>query len=91
MVYSHSFSSDFYGDPYNCSKAKRPETVCDALASMPKRKWDRMAREVFNVPGDRLDVDTVLLKIIETDTVGHISVPVDVWIDDEGWHTVDVY
>jgi hypothetical protein len=30
-------------------------------------------------------------KIKETDTVGTLTPPVDVWIDEQGYYTVDVY
>lgn len=91
MAYSHSFSAEFYGDVYNASPEDRPTNLADALASMPKEVWDDMAREVFGVSGDMLDIETVYSKAIETDTVGTLSTPVDVWIDSEGYYTVEVY
>lgn len=91
MSYSHSFSPEFYWGEGSPKESDRPTNVADALASMSDREWDEMATEVFGVPGERLDIDTVMAKIEETDTVGDLSVPVDVWIDDEGWYTVDVY
>jgi hypothetical protein len=33
----------------------------------------------------------VLERIKETDTCGDLRSPVDVWIDDEGWWTLDIY
>ena len=33
----------------------------------------------------------IMDRILETDIVGCLSVPVEVWIDDEGYYTVEVY
>ncbi len=90
-AYGHSFSPEFYGDVYSPEKKDRPTNVTDALASMSDEEWNEMAKEVFNVDGDMLGLDTVMSKIMETDTVGTLSPPVDVWIDEEGYYTVDVY
>jgi len=90
-AYGHSFSPEFYGDVYSPEKKENPTNVADALASMGDEEWNEMAKEVFNVDGDMLDLDTVMTKILEVDTVGSLSSPVDVWIDEEGWYTVNVY
>ena len=58
---------------------------------MPAREWNRMCREVFGCHPDYVDLDTVLSRILETDTVGTLSSPIDVWIDDDGYFTVDVH
>jgi hypothetical protein len=87
-AYSHSFSPDFYGDVYAAHKSSKPTTVADAIASMDNDEWDEMAQEIFGVSGDIYDV---MRKIIETDTVGTLTSPVDVWIDPEGWYTVNVW
>jgi hypothetical protein len=100
MAYSHSFAPSFYGDPYEAAPSKRPTTVCDALASLSNTKWRAMVRDVFNItdkprggvdPADVVGIEDVLAKIIETDTVSNLTVPVSVWIDAEGFHTIDVY
>ena len=96
MVYGHSFGPDFYwkegemdGD---VKKSKRPCTVAQALFSMSKKDWNAMCRDVFpGVSPDYIGLDTVMEKIMETDTVSNLSVPVEVWIDEEGWHRVDVW
>jgi hypothetical protein len=97
MAYSHSFSPEFYGDvcdvldqPWN----PRPTTLADAMANMPKRLWREMARDVFGLRGaqvDYLDLETVLSKAIETDTVTNLCTPVEVWIDADGFYRVEVY
>lgn len=91
MAYAHSFSQAFYGDPYNTTKSERPTTVCDALASMPDKDWRKMCKAVFKRSADHVDIDDVLREIMAVDTVGTLSVPVDVWIDGDGFYTVDVY
>jgi hypothetical protein len=91
MAYSHSFTPDFYGDVYNAAPCDRPETVADALASMDRQLWDEMARDVFGVEGDKLDLETVMARIEETDTVSDFLTPVSVWIDADGYWTVEVY
>lgn len=90
MSYSHSFSSDFYDDGGNGTK-KRPSCVRQALENMPKRYWNNMCRDVFHCKPEFVDVDMVMDKIMETDTVGTLSSPVDVWIDPEGYYTIEVY
>jgi hypothetical protein len=100
MTYSHSFAATFYayGDDYDRSndyfrrkRSAKPCTVAEALMKMSKRDWDRMARDVFNCKGEFVDIDTVMLKIVETNTVSNLDSPVRVWIDAEGYWTVDVY
>ena len=91
MAYAHSFTARFYGDPYNATPSEQPTTVADALASMPDDQWDDMCREVFGCPADFVDVDTVLGRIMETDTVSSFQPPVEVWIDVDGDYTVAVH
>jgi len=92
MPYELSFTEDFFGDPYaEQEKSRRPTDVCQALFSMPRRRWNRMCRDVFGCKPEYVDLDTVLLKIFETNTCSGGSSPVGVWIDDEGYYTVDVF
>ena len=91
MAYAHSFTACFYGDPYNATPSDRPTTVADALASTPDDEWAAMCRDVFGCAGEFVDVDTVLERIVETDTVSSFQPPVEVWIDDDGVHTVLVH
>lgn len=90
MSYSLSFSPEFF-DSEDAPSKDRPFTVRQALEAMPEDRWAEMAREVFNCDPQFVDVDTVMQKITETDTCGTLSSPVDVWIDPEGYFTVDVY
>lgn len=93
MAFSHSFSPEFYGDPYSCGPTERPTNLADAIASMSDKAWDDMAADVFGCAdrSDVLDVETVFAQAIETDTVSNLDSPVCVWIDSEGYYTVDVY
>ena len=91
MAYSHSFTACFYGDPYNAAPSDRPTTVADALASMADDEWESMCADVFGCDGEYIDLDTVLERIIETDTVSSFQPPVEVWIDEDGCHTVLVH
>jgi len=95
MVYSHSFSPEFYGDIYEPGEpTSRPTTVAQAIVSMKeleRDRWDRMAEEVFGVYGEHLSEDVVLEKILETDTVSNLTSPVEVWIDEDGYYTLLVW
>lgn len=68
-----------------------PVTVWQALLTMNDDVWAEMIREVFGCHVDYVDVDTVMEKIRETDTCTDLSSPVTVWIDQEGFYTVDVH
>jgi len=89
MSFSHSFSADFYDGVYGTRK--RPACVREALEVMPKRKWNSMCRDVFHCKPEYVDVDTVMAKIVETNTVSNLDSPVEVWIDEEGYYRIDVY
>lgn len=91
MAYSHSFAAGFYGDVYEAAPCKRPTNLADAIASMEEHIWSAMARDVFDCDPEFLDVETVFNKAIETDTVSDLCSPVNVWIDSEGFYTVEVF
>jgi len=92
-----SFSPEFFfneGEPYdvNVEKSDRPTSVWQAIISMDDEKWNNVAKDVFdNLNPEFLTPEAVLEKIEETDTVGTLSSPVDVWIDKDGYYTIDVY
>lgn len=91
MSYSLSFSPEFFSSEDEFS-AERPFTVEQAIAAMPEDRYAELAREVFGVEPEFLAPSTVMDKIRETDSCGTLGPgPVDVWIDAEGWFTVDVY
>lgn len=99
--YELSFSPEFFfaeGEPYDGGPelpARRPISVWSAVETMrltdPDR-WAELAKEVFGLDNPSyLTPESVLEKIQETNTCGTLSSPVDVYIDPEGYFTVDVY
>ena len=101
-AFSHSFSPEFYGDVYTwTSPGRQPTNVADALMNFwetDKEGFSAMVKELF--PGYAKYVDEylpeslvadIMDKIRETDTVGTLTPPVDVWIDPEGYYRIDVY
>ena len=102
MAFGLSFSADFFqreGDddltPENIKSHignGQPTSVYQALLLKTTEEWDEIARDVFGFDdGEDLDCDMVLAKIQETDICGDTGSPVDVWIDEEGLYTVDVF
>jgi hypothetical protein len=92
MAFDLGFSPEFFMSPYDDHmgwRGQKPTTVYQALMSMPALQWRRMAREVFNE--EDVDVYTVLEKIRETNTCNQLHAPISVYIDEDGYHTVDVY
>lgn len=94
MVQALSFSESFFNNWDGETKSRRPISVAQAAFSMPKKKWERMCREVFHCSPDHVDVETVVMKVRETDTCepsGDSDIPTTVWIDAEGYWTLDIY
>lgn len=100
MSFSHSFTPDFYlgeGEPYDRgaytpAEKRKPKSVWAALHAMPASDWDAMCEDCFpGVDPDHVTPETVLDLIRETDTVTDLRSPVVVWIDPDGYHTVQVY
>lgn len=97
MAYGLSFSDDFFQTEADCDLLPKdmtdrlPTSVYQALLAMSNKNWDAMARELFHCVGDALDIDTVIARILQTDTCGRLSSPVDVWIDENGYWTIDVF
>jgi len=96
MAFSLSFSPEFYVGPYDLEAgvdfdAERPTSVFQALQAMDDETWAELAREVFGCEPGRLEVDTVIDKIRETDTCRDLRSPVEVYIDPEGYHSILVH
>ena len=93
MAYSHSFVPAFYYDPDAPFNRQRPTTVEHAVRAMSDEEWEDMVEDVFgpDADPDMVDVDMVMEKIYETNTVTDLEAPIEVWIDPEGYHTVFVY
>lgn len=99
MSFSLSFSPEFFlaeGEPYDRAdlavNAKgKPVSVWSALGMMPEEQWAELAREHYGLEPDMLERETVLDTIRETDTCTDLRVPVEVWIDPEGYYCVKVW
>jgi hypothetical protein len=93
MPYSHSFSPEVYGDPYDTERTDKPTTLADALASMPDDEYLEMVKACFPdcAKPEVIGVDDVLSLAIETDTVTDLSSPLEFWIDPDGGWRVLVY
>lgn len=99
MAFELSFSPEFFfaeGEPYDGGPepSERPISVWNAIESMRvlhPDQWEELAQEVFNVEGKFLTEETVLEKIQETNTCRDLTSPVEVYIDEEGYFSVEVY
>lgn len=95
-VYSHSFSPEFYSDLAR---------VLEELWETNREEFVNMVKEVFpgymDLPGEEgqlavIDylpdslIPDLVQKAIEVDTVTDLSSPVEVWLDPEGFVTVEV-
>ena len=94
MLYGLSFAPDFFWGTVPIEKMKpspRPTSVYQAILSLDQTQWNQLARDVFNLNGEDLDVETVMSKVEETNTCSNLDSPVTVFIDDPGWFSVLVY
>lgn len=95
MAFDLSFSPEFFTGPYDLEGAEfdvdRPTSVYQAVSSMSDEDFAEMAREVFGCEPDLVDVDKVMSKIRETNSCRDLRSPVEVYIDEEGYHSVHVY
>jgi hypothetical protein len=93
MSYSLSFADKFFiqDDAASIRPSERPISVYQAILSINEDTWRDIARDVFGIMPVRLTPEAVLDKIIETDTCSNLDVPVEVWIDDEGYFSVVVH
>ena len=97
MSFALSFSERFYITedcdsltPEDFKDNKRlPTTVYQAILAMKETVYVEMCLEVFGCVD--VDCDVIMDKIRETDTCSDLSSPVCVWIDEEGYFTIDVY
>ena len=96
MSFDLSFSAEFFfaeAEPYDGGYGvqERPWSVWMAIHSMSQEDWTRMAEDVFSVDAKYLTPETVLDKIRETNSCANLNTPVEVYIDEGGWHSIYVY
>jgi hypothetical protein len=93
MSYSLSFSEAFYvgADAERIEPSARSTTVYQAILSLRQNAWRKIARDVFGLSAEQLTPETVLAKIIETNTCSNLEEPVEVWIDPHGTYSLAVY
>ena len=80
-------------------KSDRPTSVYQAALSLERSRAIEIGREVFGydqataefwADSESMPFD-IVEKVRETDTCGDLSSPVDVWIDPEGWYTLNIH
>ena len=94
MSYALSFAPQFFWGDAPVEKirpSERPRSVYQAILSLPDERWAALAREEFGVEPNELDVETVMQRVIETDTCRNLDPPVEVWIDQGGFFSVFVF
>jgi hypothetical protein len=88
-----SFFCD-HGEPYDTDRgpSDRPDTVWQAIISMSDEDWNRIASDLFDLENpDFLTPETVLERIRDVNTCSNLNSPVTVWIDEDGYETIEVY
>lgn len=100
MPYELSFSPEFFlaeGEPYDRSglalnRAGKPISLYSALClALENEDFRVRASETLGVRTYHLTATFLLEKAQEVNTCGTLSCPVDVWLDAQGWLTVDVW
>ena len=94
MSFSLSFSPEFFlgtDEPEMIERRDRPLSVLQAIVSLTEQQRAAIAREVFGCDEEALSDDLILRRVMETDTCTDLTSPVEVWIDDEGFHTLLVH
>ena len=94
MPYGLSFTEEFFGDPHieRGLDAEEPESVAEALAAVPEEEWGVMCRDLFpDADPEDIGVAEALELVRRTNTCSNLDTPVEVWIDESGYHTVEVW
>lgn len=95
MAFELSFGPEFFHGPHDFDGVEldreRPSSVYQALQAMSDEDYATMTREVFGLEPDRVDLEMVMNKIRQTNTCRDLRSPVEVYIDEEGWHSVLVH
>ena len=94
VPFSLSFSPDFfYGtdDPNDIECSQQPVSVLQAIVSLRAAQRREIAQEVFGCESANLCDEMILQRVLETDTCTDLTPPVEVWIDEKGFHAVLVH
>ena len=94
MSYALCFAPEFFWGKVPVEKMKpsdRPTSVYQAILSLTDEQWVALAREEFGIEPNDLDVETVIQRVIETNTCRNLDPPVEIWVDQDGFFTVLVY
>ena len=98
MTYSLQFSERFFEHGEEIAGENRreaiekPTSVLEALINMKEEDWLAVCQEIFpNRDPDMVDYDDVMGHIQKIDTCSSLSSPIEVWIDENGYHTIFIY
>ena len=96
VTYALSFGPDFFwndthDDVLSRGPTKRPTSVEQSVSRLSDETWARLARDVFHIEPEYLNIEAVLEKIEKTNTCLNLDPPVEVFIDPDGDFTVLVY
>ena len=94
MSYALSFAPEFFWGKVPVEKMKpsdRPTSVYQAILSLTDEQWASLARDLFGIEPNNLDVEMVIQRVIETNTCRTLDAPVEIWIDQDGFFSVLVH
>ena len=90
MSYGLSFAPSFFRGEDEEEYSDRPTSVAQALRSQTTAWWWEL-EEHFKFQKGTFDVDDVLEIIKKTNICSSLDSPVTVWIDEEGYFSVEVF
>ena len=94
MSYALSFAPEFFwgkGPVAKMKPSERPTSVYQAILSLTDEQWASLARDLFGIEPNDLDVEMVIQRVIETNTCRNLGAPVEIWIDQDGFYSVLVH
>ena len=94
MTFSLSVSPEFFYGTDSVElieHSDRPSSVLQAIISLSADQRQKIAREVFECESAVLSDDLILHRVLKTDTCTDLTPPVEVWIDQDGIHTLHVF
>lgn len=100
MAFELSFSPEFFlaeGEPYDrpdvaVNADGKPISVYSAIVMLSPEEREAIARDVFDCEDwEAVSAEAILEKIRETNSCADLISPVEVHIDANGWHSVQVW